>query len=206
MIGYLLEQALATELPEIEVATLLTQVVVDTRDPAFRRPTKPIGPVYDETTARHLAAARGWLLDRDGPGWRRVVASPEPRRILEAATIARLVDAGVVVVCTGGGGIPVVVDAVGAVRGVEAVVDKDRAAAILAAHLHADSLLLLTDTDAVYTDWGTPTARPLSNGGVAAMRALVAATRYHGAKSRSSMSVHRNHRLPIVHRGAHQRC
>jgi carbamate kinase len=151
---------------------LLTQVVVDRRDAAFQRPTKPIGALYDETAARQLAASRGWLLDRDGPGWRRVIASPEPLRILEEATIARLVAAGVVVVCSGGGGIPVLVDSVGAVRGVEAVIDKDLSAALLAAHLHADGLILLTDADAVYTDWGTSAARSLSRAGVAALRSL----------------------------------
>jgi carbamate kinase len=172
MIGYLLEQGLTTELPDARVATLLTQVVVDPRDPAFRRPTKPIGPLYQEAAARDLAAGRGWLLQPDGPGYRRVVPSPQPCRILELDTIRLLVDAGVLVVCAGGGGIPVTVDDVGAVRGVEAVIDKDLSAALLATELDADRLLLLTDADAIWTDWHTPQARALASASPSALRRL----------------------------------
>ncbi|HLY81967.1 MAG TPA: carbamate kinase [Acidimicrobiales bacterium] len=172
MIGYLLEQELATELPEVRVATLLTQVVVDPHDPAFQGPTKPIGPLYPEAVARDLAAGRGWLLQPDGPGWRRVVASPQPCRILELATIRLLVDAGVLVVCAGGGGIPVTVDDVGAVRGVEAVIDKDLSAALLAIQLDADRLLLLTDAEAIWTGWHTPQARALASANPGALRRL----------------------------------
>lgn len=159
MIGYLLEQAIASEAPGADIAVLLTQVEVDPADPAFRRPTKPIGPVYDEATARSLAASRGWLLGRDGAGYRRLVPSPEPRRIIELATIARLTAGGAIVVCAGGGGIPVFVDSAGAVRGVEAVVDKDLTAALLARELDADALLLLTDVAGVWTEWGSPRSR-----------------------------------------------
>jgi carbamate kinase len=161
MIGYWIEQELANALPGAEVATLLTQVEVDPRDPAFARPTKPIGPVYPEAEARRLAAERGWSLAPDRGGLRRVVASPAPLRILELRTIALLVAAGVLVVCSGGGGIPVVRGPDGAVRGVEAVIDKDRSAALLASGLGAERLLLLTDVSAVYADWPEPRERPI---------------------------------------------
>ena len=160
MIGYLIEQELINVLPGHPVATLLTQVEVDPRDPAFKAPTKPIGPVYAAHEAERLAAERGWTIARDGAYFRRVVPSPCPRRILELATIRLLVEAGVLVVCAGGGGIPVTVQD-GAVRGIEGVIDKDAAAALLAESIEADALLLLTDVDAVYVDWGRPEARPI---------------------------------------------
>jgi carbamate kinase len=161
MIGYLLDQELVNGLPGREVATLLTQVIVDADDPAFARPEKFIGPVYDEAQSERLAAARGWTFRADGPYRRRVVPSPEPRSIVELQTIRLLVRAGVLVVCTGGGGIPVVVDRDGRLRGVEAVVDKDRAAALLALGLGADALLLLTDVAAVEIGYGTADAHAL---------------------------------------------
>ena len=118
MIGYLLEQALRNELPERQVAALLTQVLVDPDDRAFKAPSKPIGPVYDEPTARRLAADRDWNVERDGERWRRVVASPEPQEIIELQTIKTLVDLGVIVICAGGGGIPVVKNGAGRLHGV----------------------------------------------------------------------------------------
>ena len=121
-------------------------------DPAFKHPTKPIGPLFDRAQAQRLEKERGWTMAADGSGWRRVVSSPEPIRILELNTIRLLVAAGALVVCAGGGGIPVTVTAAGAVHGVEAVIDKDLAAALLAHQLGADALLLLTDVDAVYLD------------------------------------------------------
>ena len=160
MIGYLLERELANAFPEREVASLLTQTVVDALDPAFRKPTKPIGPVYGGAEALRLARERGWTVDRDGDEWRRVVASPLPRSIVELPTIRILLEHDVLVVCAGGGGVPVVVDSRGARHGVEAVVDKDAATAMLARNLDADVLLLLTDVPAVELDWGTPDARP----------------------------------------------
>ena len=162
MIGYLIEQELDSRLPDGQlIATLLTQTRVSAADPAFATPTKPIGPVYDEATAGRLATERGWHIARDGDKWRRVVASPEPLDILEIKVISLLVGHGVVVICAGGGGIPVVERADGSLIGVEAVVDKDLASALLARRLNADMLMLLTDVDAVYTDFGTPTARAL---------------------------------------------
>jgi carbamate kinase len=172
MIGYLLEQELVNELGRARVATLLTQVVVDAGDPAFERPTKPIGPVYDREAAERLAAARGWALAPDAGGQRRVVASPEPRSIVELPTIRLLVEAGVLVVCVGGGGIPVLLDDHGRLRGVEAVIDKDLAAALLACSLQADALLLLTDVPAVVDDRDTLNARPLGEVASAELRAI----------------------------------
>jgi carbamate kinase len=153
MIGYLLEQELRNELPERQIATLLTQVIVEPDDPAFDRPTKPIGPTYSRSVAERLARERGWSVASDAAGCRRVVASPEPTRIVELPTIRLLLDAGVIVVCVGGGGIPVRLSPEGSLRGVEAVIDKDLASALLACELDADALLLLTDVDAVYADW-----------------------------------------------------
>jgi carbamate kinase len=155
MIGYLIEQALRAQLPGRDVATLLTQVQVDPADPAFDHPVKAIGPGCDEAQADRLKGERGWRFVRDGSRYRRAVASPEPLRVLELHAIELLLDAGAIVVCAGGGGIPVCLDEGGAIRGVEAVIDKDLASALLARHLHADALLLLTDVDAVLWD-GAP--------------------------------------------------
>lgn len=161
MIGYLLEQQLNSRLPDTPIATLLTQTVIDRNDAAFEHPTKPIGPIYDQHTAERLAAQRKWTVKRDGEHWRRVVPSPEPKRILELSTIRTLVDAGVLVVCAGGGGIPVAIDADGSVHGVEAVIDKDLAAALLARELNADALLLLTDVPYVEREHCTKLAYPI---------------------------------------------
>jgi carbamate kinase len=161
MIGYALEQELINALPRRDVATLLTQVVVDADDGAFQHPTKPIGPVYSEDEAARLATERGWAIAPDRDGWRRVVASPTPHEIVELDTIDLLIESEVVVICAGGGGIPVAFDDAGGVRGVEAVIDKDRSAALLARDLAADALLLLTDVPAVYAKWDTPEARPI---------------------------------------------
>lgn len=152
MIGFLVEEALASRLPGRDVAVLLTQVVVDRGDPAFARPDKPIGVVYDRDEGARVARERGWTMAQDGDGVRRVVASPEPRAVRELGAIRKLVEAGVVVVCAGGGGVPVVVEG-GAVHGVPAVVDKDLTSSLLAIGLSADVVVLLTDVPAVYVDW-----------------------------------------------------
>lgn len=171
MVGYLLDQTLGNLLPDQPIATLLTQVVVDERDPAFERPTKPVGPVYDQGDAQRLAAERGWSVAPDGNGWRRVVASPEPERIVEIDTIRLLVDAGVLVICSGGGGVPVI-EHRGVLRGVEAVIDKDLAAALLAIELGADALVLLTDVPGVQAGFGTKAARVLPELTPAELRGL----------------------------------
>lgn len=163
MIGYLVEQELANALPAgTRLATLLTQVEVDRDDPAFARPDKPIGPVYAAGEAGRARAAHGWPMVEESPGkWRRVVPSPHPRRITQIASIRLLVEAGVVVICAGGGGIPVLRDDEGRLTGLEAVIDKDRAAGLLAEEISADALLMLTDVEAVYEDWGTPEQRAI---------------------------------------------
>jgi len=161
MIGYMIEQELANLASQGKFATLLTQVKVDPRDPAFAHPTKPIGPVYDEATARRLAGERGWTVAPDGDKWRRVVPSPRPLDILEVSVISYLVEHDVVVICAGGGGVPVIARDDGSMVGVEAVIDKDLASSLLARQLKADMLLMLTDVDAVYVGYGTPEARAL---------------------------------------------
>lgn len=155
MIGYLIEQELENVLaPGAKVATLLTQIEVTATDPAFKDPSKPVGPVYEETEARRLARDRGWSIRPDGDGYRRVVPSPKPVAIPDIDLIQLLLDRSVTVICAGGGGIPVVRRDDGSLIGVEAVIDKDLASALLAENLCADALLLLTDIDAVYRDWG----------------------------------------------------
>ena len=160
MIGYIIEQELGNLLPmEEPLATILTMVEVDPEDPAFDNPTKPIGPVYSEQEAKILAEQKGWSVAPDGEYWRRVVASPEPQRIFEMRPIHWLLENGTTVICAGGGGIPTVYKPDGTLEGVEVVVDKDRASALLAFELDAGLLILATDTDGVYLDWGTEDAR-----------------------------------------------
>jgi carbamate kinase len=186
MIGYLLQQGLRNALPGRAVATVLTQVVVDPRDPAFGSPSKPIGPVYEPAEAAALAAARGWAVRPDGPHWRRVVASPEPTALVELETIRMLVAAGVLVVCAGGGGVPVVAAPDGTLSGVEAVVDKDLAAALLAIELEADALLLLTDVPDVQAGWGTPAARAVRDATPTELRRLDLAAGSMGPKAEAA--------------------
>lgn len=161
MVGYLIDQELSNALPDRQVATLLTQVEVDPNDPAFDRPTKPIGPCYDADRADALRVSRGWSFGEYDGGYRRVVASPEPQRILELDTIRVLLQAERIVVCAGGGGIPVIVTAAGAWRGIEAVIDKDRSAALLATRLDAHVLLMLTDVPGVYAEWPSRSGQPI---------------------------------------------
>lgn len=138
------------------VACLLTHVLVDEDDPAFSEPTKPIGPAYAEAEARELERRHGWaLVAEDGRGWRRVVASPEPREVVELEAVRALLTAGTIAVACGGGGIPVVRSG-GELRGVDAVIDKDRASALLASGLDAERLLIVTDVGAVYRGFGSP--------------------------------------------------
>lgn len=161
MIGYWLAQELTNAGVRAPVLAVLTRTVVDAADPAFARPTKFVGESYDRGAAEALAAEHGWQIAPDGDRWRRVVPSPLPVRIVEEDCLRTLVDGGAVVVCGGGGGVPVVPDGHGGTRGVEAVVDKDMTAALLAARLGADRLLLLTDVPAVMRGFGTPDAAEL---------------------------------------------
>ena len=170
MIGYLLEQELRNALPGREVATLLTQVVVDAGDPAFARPSKPVGSVYDEAQARALASERGWAVAPDGELFRRVVASPEPLEVVELPTVRVLIAAGTLVICAGGGGIPVTRSASGRLAGVEGVIDKDLSAELLAEQVGADMLLMLTDVDGVQRDWGTPAAQRIATAAPSELR------------------------------------
>lgn len=169
MIGYVLEQELQNRLPGRTAVTVLTQVVVDPGDPAFEHPSKPIGPIYTQEAAERLAERLGWTVAPDGEHYRRVVPSPEPLRIVELTAIRMLVDAGALVVCTGGGGIPVT-DGVGALHGVEAVIDKDLAAELLARSLGAEMLLMLTDVPAIMDGWGSDDAHPIRRVTVADLR------------------------------------
>ena len=182
MIGYVLEQELQNRVPDRPAVTILTQVVVNPEDPAFQNPTKPIGPVYTEEQARQLADERGWSIAPDGGHFRRVVASPQPLRIVELAAIRLLVDAGATVVCTGGGGIPVTMNGAGTLRGVEAVIDKDLAGELLARSLEADFLLMLTDVPAVMRDWGRPDERPITRATTTELRSLQFANGSMGPK------------------------
>jgi carbamate kinase len=164
MIGYVLEQELGNLLPfEVPFATVLTMVEVDPADPAFGDPTKFVGPVYDKAEADGLAAEKGWVFKQDGDRWRRVVPSPEPKRIFEIRPIRWLLDKDVVVICAGGGGVPTMYapNAERTLIGVEAVIDKDLASELLAREVEADLLVMVTDVDGVYADWGTPEQRRL---------------------------------------------
>ena len=161
MIGYLIEQELSNALPDSRtVATLLTRVEVDPKDAAFAHPTKPIGPVYTEAEAKRVAAARQWTIAADGTGFRRVVASPQPLRVLGLDPIRWLLERGAVVIAAGGGGIPVAKGVEGRqLHGVDAVIDKDLCSGLLARGIEADCLVIVTDVEAVFLDWGTPTQR-----------------------------------------------
>jgi carbamate kinase len=173
MIGYMIEQELGNLLPfEVPFATVLTMVEVDLNDPGFANPTKFIGPVYAEAEARRLAAEKGWTVKPDGDTWRRVVASPLPKRIFELKPIRWLVEKGVVVIAAGGGGIPTAYQPGRRLEGVEAVIDKDLCSEFLARELEADVLIMATDADAVYVDWGKPTARAIRRCGTKALDAF----------------------------------
>ena len=163
MIGYMIEQELGNLLPiEIPIASILTMVEVDPEDPAFSNPTKPIGPIYTKEEAEVLQKVRGWEIKMDGKDWRRVVASPEPHRIFELRPIHWLLEKGTVVICAGGGGIPTIYNKDGKLEGVEVVIDKDRASSLLAFELEADVLIMATDTEGVFHDWGTKNQKLIS--------------------------------------------
>jgi len=171
-IGYMIEQELGNLLPfEVPFATLLTMVEVDSADPAFKNPTKFVGPVYAKKDADRLVAEKGWVVKPDGDKWRRVVPSPKPKRIFEIRPVKWLLEHGTVVICAGGGGIPTMYEA-GADRkliGVEAVIDKDLCTELLARDLEADLFVMLTDAEAVYVDWGKPTQRSIRRASASAL-------------------------------------
>lgn len=162
MIGYMIEQELGNILPEeVPFATLLTQVEVDPADPAFQQPTKPIGPQYPREEAERLAREHGWTVGPDNGAYRRLVASPRPQRIFEIRVVEWLLERGVIVICTGGGGIPTRLTHDGTLVGVEAVIDKDHAGGLLARSVKAGAYLMLTDAQAVWEGWGQASARPI---------------------------------------------
>jgi carbamate kinase len=205
MIGYWLTQALANALPDRQVTCLISRTLVRADDPAFAHPAKFVGPVYDESQARALAASQHWDIRQDGAAWRRVVPSPEPADLIELPAIRLLLDHRAIVVCSGGGGIPVAVNGTGGLRGVEAVVDKDLTAALLAIRLHADALLLLTDMAAVQDGFGTP-AGPADRPGQLHLAArTVLPSWVHGSQGRGGMPVRRGDREARCHRPAHRR-
>ena len=162
MIGYWLLQAFQNALPGRQVASMLNQTLVLAHDPALDNPTKFVGEVYEEQEAKRLAGERGWTVHQDGDGWRRVVGSPKPQRVVETRMIRLLLRSGAVVVCAGGGGVPVVRNERGKLRGLEAVIDKDLTAAVLAEALDADVLMVLPDVPNVVRNYGTPQAEPIS--------------------------------------------
>jgi carbamate kinase len=181
MIGYPLTQALRSRLPHRQTAAVLTQVVVNPRDPAFQHPTKPVGPIYREEEAGRLAAEHGWQVAADGRNYRRVVPSPEPCEIVEIDVMRGLMESGTLVICCGGGGIPVVRSTTG-LCGIEAVIDKDLTAALLARELRADLLLILTDVPCVMAGWGTDQATPIGKTTVEELRELDFASGSMGPK------------------------
>ena len=163
MIGYMIEQELGNLLPfEVPFATILTQVEVDCGDPAFKKPTKPIGPVYSKEDAERLAAEKGWSIAPDGDKFRRVGASPRPQRIFEIRPIKWLLEKGTIVICAGGGGIPTMYGEDGKLQGIEAVIDKDLASSLLAQQLDSDLLVIATDVNAAFIDWGKPTQKGIA--------------------------------------------
>ncbi|TDV58750.1 carbamate kinase [Pseudomonas sp. LP_7_YM] len=162
MIGYIIEQELGNLLDfEVPLATLLTQVEVDAKDPAFQHPSKPIGPVYCKAEAQALAAEKGWAIAPDGDKYRRVVASPRPKRIFEIRPITWLLEKGSIVICAGGGGIPTMYGEDGKLQGIEAVIDKDLCSSLLAGQLDADLLVIATDVKAAFIDFGKPTQKAI---------------------------------------------
>jgi len=182
MIGYWLLQSLQNALPGRQVAAVINQTLVSAADPAFSAPTKFVGPVYDEATAQRYASERGWIVKQDGEYWRRVVPSPRPVRVVETRVVRLLLTSGAIVVCAGGGGVPVIRDEAGKLQGVEAVVDKDLATEVLAESLEADALLLLTDVPNVVRGYGTPDATPITRATPAALRREQFATGSMGPK------------------------
>jgi carbamate kinase len=195
MIGYMIEQELGNLLPfERPFATLLTLIEVDPADPAFGNPTKYIGPVYPEAEADRLAAEKGWTFRQDEDAWRRVVPSPEPKRIFELRPIKWLLEHGTIVIAAGGGGIPTMYDprADRKLMGIECVIDKDLASELLARELGADAFVMLTDADAVLAGWGTPEQRPIRRASPRALRALDFAAGSMGPKVEAACRFARN--------------
>ena len=175
MIGYVLEQELGNVMPsDVPLATILTMVQVEPSDPAFHDPTKFVGPIYTKIEADVLTVEKQWTFKQDGDAWRRVVPSPEPQKIVEIRPIRWLLDQGVVLICAGGGGVPIMVMPAAETKriGVEAVIDKDLASQLLARQVDADVFVMATDVEAVYADWGAPGQRALGRITVEELRTM----------------------------------
>ena len=193
MIGYMIEQELGNLLhADVPFATLLTQVEVDPKDPAFQNPTKPIGPVYSKAEAESLAAEKGWSIAPDGDKFRRVVASPKPKRIFEIRPIKWLLEKGSIVICAGGGGIPTMYGSDGKLQGIEAVIDKDLCSALLAEQLSSDLLVIATDVNAAFIDWGKPTQKGIARAHPDALEELGFAAGSMGPKVQAACEFARN--------------
>lgn len=173
MIGYLIQQELGNAIAPKPVATLLTQIIVDKNDPAFKNPLKPIGPVYNsKEEAEAVAKERGWDIAQDGKYYRRVVPSPQPKEVVELTTIQALLDLKTTVICGGGGGIPVIRNNEGKLEGIEAVIDKDNTTSLIAEKLNADQMIILTDVPATCINWGTPEQKSIKAASPKALREL----------------------------------
>lgn len=189
MIGYMIQQELGNLLPfEAPFATLLSQVEVDPKDPAFKKPTKPIGPVYTKEEAENLAKEKGWSIAQDGDKYRRVVPSPLPKRIFEIRPVKWLLEKGSIVICAGGGGIPTYYDEQGNLQGVEAVIDKDLCSALLAENLDADLFIIATDVSAVFVDWGKPSQKAIAKANPDAIEKLAFASGSMGPKVQAAVN------------------
>ncbi len=178
-IGYMLEQSLLNHFRkrklDVPVVTVMTQVAVDPKDEAFAHPSKPVGPFYSEAEAKKMMLEEGLAMREDaGRGWRRVVPSPDPKEIVPRQAVVDQVDDGLCVICSGGGGVPVVRSRAGALSGIDAVIDKDLAAALLAQNVRADSLLILTDVPNAYVHYNTPEQKALTRVTVSEMEAYAA--------------------------------
>lgn len=173
MIGYMIARELTNVVPRsITVTNVLTQTEIDPNDPAFKQPTKPIGPIYTKEEAERLSQTNGWTMASDNDKFRRVVASPNPQRILGLSALKTLIENGHLVVCCGGGGVPVYFDQKGQLIGAEAVIDKDLASSLLAISINADQFVIATDVDGVYTDWGKPSQSLIRQIDVTSLRKL----------------------------------
>lgn len=173
MIGYMIQQELVNFVPKsATLATVLTQTQVDPKDPAFQNPTKPVGPVYDKEEAERLAKQHGWTIAQDNDKYRRVVPSPEPKRIWGLKPLKTLVEHGHIVICCGGDGIPTYFDEQGNLVGAEAVIDKDLASSLLASEVEADIFVIATDVNGAYVDWGKPTQRRIAEADPESLRAF----------------------------------
>ena len=193
MIGYMIQQELGNLVPfEVPFATLLSQVEVDRNDPAFKNPTKPIGPVYSKEEAERLAKEKDWSIAKDGDKYRRVVPSPLPRRIFEIRPVKWLLEKGSIVICAGGGGIPTYYDEQHNLRGMEAVIDKDLCSALLAENLEADLLIIATDVSAVFVNWGQPDQKAIASAHPDAIAQMDFAAGSMGPKVQAAVNFARN--------------